>query len=167
MGAKVTFDLRAGRISIEGTDKEVIKILREAKAVAPHFKHITIGPETTSQPNNRSEDLDLPGGGGSGRNQEPAIREFGRSLPVNTHYERIAALAYHAIKIDRRASFSPKEMEDWFGLCGFKKPGNMRVALADAKHKYDYVTNKGRGQWTITTGGENLIIEMREKKERA
>ena len=30
MGAKVTFDLRTGKMSIEGSDKEVIKILQEA-----------------------------------------------------------------------------------------------------------------------------------------
>lgn len=156
MGVKITFDLRAGKISIEGSDKEVLKLLQEAKSIAPHIEHINIGPAGSVS--------DSGSGTGSGSDdQKPAIREFARSLPVSTHYERIAALAYYAVKKEGRSTVSPKEMEDWFDLCGFKRPGNMRVALADAKHKYHYVDNKGRGQWTISTGGQNLIIGMTEK----
>ena len=79
-------------------------------------------------------------------------------------YQRIAAIAYHAIKVDMKNSFSVHEMENWFSLCGFKKPGLMRIAMYDAKRKYGYVESKGKDQWTISTGGENLVMEKLESR---
>ncbi|MBI4598127.1 MAG: hypothetical protein HY737_07005 [Candidatus Omnitrophica bacterium] len=154
--AKITFDLRDGQIVIEGAEKELIEILQVAKTVAPHFKDVNIHGEVASTEEARG--ITSPSG------RKTTVREFAKELPVSTFYERIAAIAYHAIKHERRASFSPKEMEDWFGLCGFKKPSNMRVAFNDAKRKYGYIERKGHGQWTISTGGENIILEMLERK---
>lgn len=162
MGIKVTFDPRTGRISVEGESKDLIAVLEAAKGVAPHFKHMSIGPASAAGEVEEPTNSGLGGGGSTSR--KPAMRDFGRSLVLNNTYERIAALAYYAIKTEGRTSFSPKEMDDWFGLCGFKKPGNMRVALADAKAKYGYVTSKGYAQWTIATGGENLVMEKNEEK---
>lgn len=159
--AKITFDLRAGKISIEGAESELLTILQEAKTLAPKFKNIVISSSGQGSSEGLPEDAQqLPA------TRKPAMRDFGRSLSLGNTYERIAALAYHAIKVESRMSFSPKEMDDWFGLCGFKKPGNMRVALADAKSKYGYVSSKGYAQWTIATGGENLIMEKLEAKEQ-
>lgn len=154
--AKLTFDLHAGRIVIEGAEVELIKILQEAKSIAPHFKDINIHGEAASADDAR--------GGVTPSGRKTTVREFAKGLPVNNFYERIAAIAYHAIKLEGRASFAPKEMSDWFGLCGFQKPSNMRMAFNDAKRKYGYIDRKGHGQWTITTGGENIILEMLERK---
>ncbi|MBI3320322.1 MAG: hypothetical protein HYZ89_07050 [Candidatus Omnitrophica bacterium] len=153
--AKITFDLRAGRIVIEGAEAELVKILQESKSIAPHFKDINIHGEVANADEVRG--IATPSG------RKTTVREFARSLPVNSFYERIAAIAYHVIKYENRASFSPKEMENWFGLCGFQKPKNMRMAFNDAKRKYGYIERKGHGQWTIATGGENKILEVLER----
>ncbi|HQU46417.1 MAG TPA: hypothetical protein PK867_26660, partial [Pirellulales bacterium] len=60
-------------------------------------------------------------------------------------------------KIENRPSFSPKELDGWFTMCGFQKPSQMPVALFDTKRKYGYADNIGRGMWRISTQGENLI----------
>ena len=159
MTIKVTFDPRTGKIIVEGESSDLLAVLAAAQKVAPHFKHMSIGPATMSE-----EEEVVRGGESASSSRKPAMREFGKSLSLGNTYERIAALAYHAIKTEGRTSFSPKEMDDWFGLCGFKKPGNMRVALADAKAKYGYVVSKGYAQWTIATGGENLVMEKIEGK---
>lgn len=46
--------------------------------------------------------------------------------------------------------------------CGFQKPTQMPVALYDAKRKYGYAENFGRGMWRISNQGENLIIAKTE-----
>jgi len=97
----------------------------------------------------------------SGRPQ--GIREFVKALPLKNNYEKIAAIVYHAIKITNKPWVTVKEVEDWFGLCGFQKPTKMAFAMFDARRKYDYVESKGRDQWTIKTSGENLIIDLLEK----
>ena len=157
--AKLTFDLRNGRITIEGAEKDLISILQGAKSLAPHFKDISIHGETVGDKDDQGERGSVTPSG-----RKTTVREFAKSLPVSNSYERIAAIAYHVITHEHRASFSPKEMENLFGLCGFQKPKNMRMAFNDAKRKYGYIERKGHGQWTIATGGENRIVEMLERK---
>ncbi len=86
------------------------------------------------------------------------IRQFARSLSLSNAAERITALAYYVNKIEGKQSFSPKEMDGWFTMCGFQKPAQMSVTLYDAKRKYGYVENTGRAMWRISNQGENLII---------
>ena len=160
---KITFDLRGGRIVLEGTEADSIKLLEAVKAVAPAIKHITLdakGESPTTEFPLATVSV-IPGMTASP--STTSLRDFARSLPTSSYYERVATIAYFVAKREGRASFTPKEMEDWFGLCGFKKPSNMRVILADAKHKYAFVTNRGRGQWVINTAGENLVLELQER----
>lgn len=163
MTPRIIFDLVRGTVNIEGVEAQLLNIVQELRKLAPKME-IRILTGAASGVGGSQDTPHEPGHGTSIGERKPAIREFARSLPTTNTYERIAALAYHATKIDKRAAFSPKEMEDWFSLCGFKKPSNMRVALADGKRKYGYVVNRGRGQWTLATGGENIIMEMLEKK---
>lgn len=160
MSVKVTFDFVAGQIVVEGTEGDLLKLAQEAKSLAPTLSEIRV---FTQKPQARAGGLESPHVPESGI-RKLSIREFAKSLPLSNTYERIAAIAYHAIKTDHKPYFSVKQMDDWFGLCGFKKPKMMAVALSDAKRKYEYVENKGRDQWTITTGGENVIIDLLEKK---
>lgn len=161
---KITFDFVNGQIVVEGKEGDLLKLAEQAKGLAPHLSEIRILTQPTQQKQimRQAPDSSLP-------SSEPrrivSIRDFAKSLNLNNTYERIAALAYHAIKIQGRACFSIKEMGDWFGLCGFKKPAVMSVAFSDAKRKYGYVDSKARDQWTISTGGENIIIEMLENKK--
>jgi hypothetical protein len=54
-------------------------------------------------------------------------------------------------------------MDGWFTMCGFQKPAQMPVALFDAKRKYGYTENTGRGMWRISNQGENLMIAKVEE----
>lgn len=55
---------------------------------------------------------------------------------------------------------------DWFGLCGFKMPRDMNVALSSAKLQYRFVELTGRQTWTISTAGENRVLELLESPGR-
>jgi hypothetical protein len=77
--------------------------------------------------------------------------------------EKIAAIAYYVNKVEGKHSFSPKDVDGWFTMCGFQKPTQMGVALFDAKRKYGYVENIGRAMWRISTQGENLILGKTEE----
>lgn len=160
MNIKLTFDFNKGQIIVEGSEGDLLKVAQEAKTLAPLLKEIrVITQQSETQQEVKKEDrADTQFSSG----RKPSVRDFAKNLPLSNTYERIAAIAYHAIKIDGKASFSVKELGDWFGLCGFKKPAIMSVALSDAKRKYGYVDSKGRDQWTISTGGENVIMEMLE-----
>lgn len=163
--ARVTFDLRRGTILVEGPADDLTKLFDAVRAAAPALKQISIVTNDAITPPDvpPHDRVDQPQNQSPNQNHRPpAMREFARRFPFENTYQRIAVLAYYAAKYDRKASFSVKEMNDWFGLCGFKKPTQMPVALSDAKRKYGYVESKGRDQWTITTGGENLVLELTE-----
>lgn len=162
MGIKVTFDFVNGQIVVEGEEGDLLKLAEQAKSLAPALSEIRILTQRKQAAVEVKEGLSAPPGQG---HRQPSIRDFAKSLNLSNAYERIAALAYHAIKKQGRATFSVKEMGDWFSLCGFQKPQQMSVALSDAKRKYGYVENKGRDQWTISTGGENIILGLLEAKE--
>lgn len=160
---EVVFDFKNKRIVVKGAEAGLLKLAEAAKALAPLLKEVRIisgdgddeGDEQKSPKDERTGDQVWSG-------RKPAIRDFARSLPLSNTYQRIAALAYHAVKLDGKTSFSVKEMENWFSLCGFKKPGIMRTAIYDASRKYGYVESKGKDQWVVSTGGENLVIEKLE-----
>jgi hypothetical protein len=155
---RITFDVRKGLIVIEGPGDELGKLIENVRAVAPSLKEIRIvsseavGPSINSK---EGADEDRP-------KRRSSLRDFARQFSLENTSQRIAVIAHHAIKQEGKPSFTVKEMNDWFGLCGFKKPTQMPVALSDAKRKYGYVENKGRDQWTIATGGENLVLTLVE-----
>lgn len=156
---KLTFDFGSRQIIIEGKGDELIKLAQEAKSLAPHFSEIRIIDEQKSvKPQVVPSQITTPLEQNKG-----SLRQFAKSLSLSNTYERIAAIAYYAIKVEGKSSFTVKEMGDWFGLCGFQKPAVMPVALSDAKRKYGYVESKGRDQWVISTAGENKIMELKEK----
>jgi hypothetical protein len=158
MPIKITFDFGMKQIIIEGGEGDLIKVAQEVKSLAPQFSEIRILTEQiASNPQERQPSFSEVGP------KAGSLRQFAKSLPLSNSYERIAAIAYYVIKIEKKPFFSVKEMSDWFGLCGFQKPALMPVALSDAKRKYGYVDNKGRDRWTISTAGENRIMELKEK----
>ena len=159
---KITFDLSAGQIVVEGEEGDLMKLAEQAKSLAPSLSEIRILTQKKQASLEKGESP-VPASVTVAARQ-PSIRDFAKSLNLSNTYERIAALAYHAIKTQGRASFSVKEISDWFGLCGFQKPTHMPAALSDAKRKYGYVDSKGRDQWSIATGGENIIIGLLEAK---
>jgi hypothetical protein len=93
------------------------------------------------------------------------MRQFARSLSLGNSAEKIAALAYYANKIEGKPSFSPKDMDGWFTMCGFQKPSQMPVAMFDSKRKYGLTDNVSRGNWRISNQGENLIIRKIEERD--
>lgn len=162
---KVVFDISAGRLAIEGDGPDLLMVLDAARQLAPNISQIQIvtcgAPEDQtsvgSPPMSKTERPAPPGAANS------TLRQFARSLSLENAAERIAAIAYYMNKIEGRPSFSPKELDGWFTMCGFQKPSQMPVALFDAKRKYGYTENIGRGMWKISNQGENLIIRKTEE----
>lgn len=153
---KVVFDLTIGRLAIEGDGPELLKVLDAARTLAPEITQIQI---VTSSATKERADEDI------GRTHDAptaraakTMRQFARSLVVDNAAERIAAIAYYVNKVEGKQSFSPKELDGWFTMCGFQKPSQIAMALFDTKRKYGYVDNIGRGMWRISNQGENLIL---------
>lgn len=172
---KVVFDVLAGRLSIEGDGPDLIKVLETARELAPTLSQIQLitgnraVPQSGNAERDRSETLTI-----GLANQLPAppqstgtLRQFVRSLSLDNISERIAAISYYVNKIEGRPSFSPKEMDGWFTMCGFQKPAQMPLALFDSKRKYGYSESAARGIWRISNQGENLIIRKIEEGREA
>jgi len=160
---KVTFDFAAHKIIVEGEEGDLLKIAQAAKELVPSFSEIGIISQPAS-PTVSASVIAPHSATQEGLKRAPGIREFAKSLPLSNNYEKIAALIYHATKIQNKPYVNLKELGEWFGLCGFSKPSFMPVAVSDAKRKYDYITSKARDQWTLSTTGENLILGMVEKQ---
>lgn len=163
---KVVIDVSGGRLAIEGDGPELIKVLQVARELAPDVTQIQI--ITSGRDHGETAQADPQGSRGIQNGGSPdqstkltppgTMRQFARSLSLSNSAERIAALGYYANKIEGKPSFAPKEIDGWFTMCGFQKPAQMPVAIYDAKRKYGYVENIGRGMWRISNQGENLII---------
>lgn len=164
---RVTFDLSRGVITLEGSAADLGKLFEAVQGAAPSFKEIRIVNAAVSR---ESADVDTPPASGEPTvrpsTRSPAMRDFARRFSLDNTYERIALLAYHARTYGARPTFSAKEMGDWFGLCGFKKPLQMPVALNDARRRYGYVENRGRDQWSLATGGENRVLEIIDEEDK-
>ena len=167
---KVVFDIASGRMVIEGDGPDLLRVLEASKALMPSVKQIQIitSSEPDSKPAPEQAGADEFGAQHTATHgQSPkTLRQFARSLSLNNAPERIAAIAYYINKIEGRPSFSPKELDGWFTMCGFQKPSQMPVALFDAKRKYGYADNIGRGMWRISNQGENLIAAKLEDANR-
>ena len=137
---KVVFDLKAGRLAIEGDGSDLIKVLEAARVLAPSVTQIQIvtdGESDARVPEQGRDSRDSAENNASG--SQTTLRQFARSLTLENTSERIAAIAYYVNKVEKRPAFSPKELDGWFTMCGFQKPGQMGVALFDSKRKYGYM----------------------------
>lgn len=156
---KVSFDMAARCISIEGDAPDLLEILKSVKELAPKFSEIklTTGAPAASTAIQRIDPT--PGG----EKQPPlSLREFARAVAPQNNYERIVAIAAYKQRYENREAFSPKEMGDWFMQCGFERPSQMAVAIFDARRKYGFLDKSGHGQWKLSTGGQNLVIRRIE-----
>jgi hypothetical protein len=160
---KLVFDLSRNHLTIEGDGKDLIAVLQAVREVAPRLTEIKI--------------VGAGGAGGKsdGKPEIPhpplaqghlPLREFAKSLNLTNMAERIAAIGYYIMKVEGKLSFSPKEMGERFMVCGFQKPTQMPVAMFDSKRKYGYTESTERGQWKLTTGGENLITRKIEESKQ-
>jgi hypothetical protein len=163
---KVLFDLASGRIAIEGDGPELLRILQAARELAPHVTQIQITSDVAETGQSPSEEPQRQSSTASSNNNasKMTMRQFARSLALDNASERIAALAYYANKIEGKPSFSPKEMDGWFTMCGFQKPSQIAMALFDTKRKYGYAESVSRGSWRVSNQGENLIIRKIEER---
>lgn len=159
---KVVIDVAAGRLAIEGDGPELLKVLEAARLLAPNVSQIQIvtsrGSDNRETGTDQASDHRSEAIASSQHTAPKTLRQFVRSLSLDNSAERIASIAFYVNKTEGRPSFSPKEMDGWFTMCGFQKPAQMAVALFDAKRKYGYADNIGRGMWRISNQGENLII---------
>jgi hypothetical protein len=157
---KVIFDFSKQQIAIEGDGPELVDVLKLARDVAPKMPQISI---LTAGNNGGKDALTDPPKPPSG-NGSMSKREWARRLNLISNVEKLTALGYYATKIEGKDSFSPKEMADGFGHCGFQKPSQMAVTVFDARKKYGYLETVGHGLCRLTTSGENLIIGKLEEK---
>ena len=163
---KVVFDLAAGRLAIEGDGPDLLRVLEAARTLAPNVRQIQIiTAKEEPKPGSAGMADDQP------RPAQPAsasktLRQFARDLSLGNLAERIAAIGYYVNKIEGKPSFSPKDIDGWFTMCGFQKPSQMSVALFDTKRKYGYAENVGHALWRISNQGENLIIAKIEESNK-
>lgn len=168
---KVVFDVSIGRLAIEGDGPDLLKVLEAARQLAPSVSQIQIitsrSPAQSDGDSSPPQNSEAKPSVGLGGNTPQTLRQFVRSLTLDNMAERIAGIAYYINKIEGRPSFSPKEMDGWFTMCGLQKPAQMPLALFDAKRKYGFAENASRGLWRVSNQGENLIIrKMEETRER-
>jgi hypothetical protein len=157
----VTFDLKRGTVTIEGPAEDLGRLFDAVRAAAPALRQISI--VTTGAVETHDDGpatVDASAEGASAR--VPSMRDFARQFFFENTSDRIAVLAYYSSKYNRKTTFSVREMNDWFGLCGFKKPKQMPIAMSDARRKYGYVESKGRDQWALATTGENRVLDLIE-----
>lgn len=167
---KVVFDLTDRRLVIEGDGPELLKVLQAARDLAPNISQIQIITAANDSLQSDSNQIQSPPPENQKSEQRPppstppaTLRQFSRSLALNNTYERIAIIAYYVNKVENRQTFSPKEIDGWFTMCGYQKPTQMGTALFDCKRKYGFIENIGRGMWKISTQGENLILRKLEE----
>ena len=163
---KVVFDLSAGRLAIEGDGPDLLKVLETARTLAPNISQIqiiTTAVATQSGDRVKQAATDERPPQPASSSGHGTLRQFARSLALANIAEKIAAIAYYVNKIEGRPSFSPKDMDGWFTMCGFQKPSQMPLALFDTKRKYGYTESQSRGSWRISNQGENLIIRKTEE----
>lgn len=163
---QVQFDFAAQRISIEGDSPDLLQVLAAVRELAPQLSSINIVTQTQDSGNAPSKpDQWKNGQGATGMfaGAPMTMRQFVRSISLDSAMERIAAVAYYQRHHDENESFSPKQMDEWFVQCGFQKPANMSVTFADTRRTRGFIENVSRGEWRITRQGENLILGKLEQ----
>jgi hypothetical protein len=159
---KLTFDFDRRQIVIDGDAPQMVDILQAARELAPLLSQIqinTTGPSTASPAPSAGERLAAtPPNGSVTAATGQTMKQFVRQLQLANHYERIAAIAYYVKLFENRPTFSPKEMSEWFGHCGFTKPSQMSVVVFDARRRHGFIDTAGHGQYKLTTNGDNLVI---------
>jgi hypothetical protein len=171
---KVTFDFDKRQIAIDGDAPQMVEILQAARELAPLLSQIQINT-VASAPTAARQSAERSTGGAATNGSSPVnigmtMKQWVRQLRLDNNYERVAAIAYYAKMYESRQAFSPKEMSDWFGHCGFTKPAQMAVVVFDAKRRHNFLDTAGHGQYKLTTNGDNLVIgklnEVEESTEK-
>ena len=155
----MTADLSRGIVSIEGEGDSLIRLIGELKELAPHLE-IRIIPASGDKSSPPTQDSKVSSQEGQ---HVGSLRQFAKSFPLSNFYERIAVIGFYLIKVEGKAFFTTREVDDAFLLCGFEKPSQINTAFSDCKRKYGYIKNLERGKWMITPGAENLIMQRQGK----
>jgi hypothetical protein len=166
---KVVFDMVAKQITIEGAGADLLAVLEKVRDIAPQVSEIKILTGPSGPQNNGGSvggvagtDVGGNGAGTVGGKSVPTIKEFGKSVAPSTAAERIATIATYVKRYEKKETFSPKDMNDWFTHCSFTKPSQMGVALQDTKSNTGYIENTGYGKWKLTVAGENFVTRKLE-----
>jgi hypothetical protein len=159
MPIRITIDLQASRIIVEGEEGDLMGVAKMVKDITPFIEEVMIvskKPGTNISQNEVKATVDA----GNGNVRDLGVKEFAKRFSVNSAVDRICVIAYYLNKIKGNPSFSVKEMDDCFTMCNFQKPAQMAVAMSDAKRKKEYVDSKGRDKWQLTVIGENFVINQ-------
>lgn len=158
--ARVTVNLKTGMVVVEGERDEVLGVVAEVNKL-PFIKEVQM---VFGAPGSGGKDAG--GGSDNGGGSKPGIKEFAtRKTNPTTNPERVAVLGYYAQQIEGRASFSTKEIGQWFLQCGMTKPQNMTVVITDSMRRNNYVRKVSHGQWALTVDGENCVTRLMQLAE--
>ena len=160
---KVIFDLSAQQIVIEGDGVDLLKVIQAARDIAPNLPKIQISMKHDSAPKSHREVT--PATNFNNGHAGQTMKQFVKALKLDNAAERITAIAYYVKRWEGKDVFSPKEMGEWFTICGFQKPSQMPVAIFDSKRKYGYLESGGHSKWRLTTNGENLVVSKLNQSE--
>lgn len=153
----VVFDVRRGRLLI-GEREELATLLEVEPEMAPDEGTKPAHPRQAAQPSDAS-----PGSATNGN--RISVRDFARRFAHRKLYERIAILLYYAHRMEDRSTLTSRDLRDWFGLCGFKTPVRMDKALDNVMRQRRIVERTGPGQWTLTTAGESVALDLLESAD--
>ena len=182
MDARITFDLRAQTVTIEGPGDLLTRLFDAVRGVVPDLEVRVIPgkaqptertpspPPTTSKARENAivspftvRDLfaqfKLQPQRGTSDSAHPSVRDFARSFEAKSTIDRILVLA--AFATQRGAPFSAQEMIEWFEECAFEHPANMSIALNDARLKAEILQRGERNQWTLTPTGIERLASLR------
>lgn len=174
---QITFDLLNQKVTVEGEGVELAQILTLVREIAPDIRNIQFAirtGEASASTNGRHVETvarNEPNGHAATNGPPPpngvTLRDFARSVNPKTMYERAAVVAYYLREHEGRATFSPKDLDQRFAICGFQKPRNMAVMLNDCRRRTGYVENVKYGEWRLARDGDNLMIRNLEELNAA
>ena len=158
---KIEFNFETQAVSIEGDGPDVVRLLELVQTIAPNLPKISINTAGTKKKakgkGDSPSDDDESNLDSANRNGE-TLRQFCRKLRLDSNSEKLVAIGYYKKEREEITCFTLREMDQWFTFCGFKKPGQMSVAMFNARKRFGYVESAGHGKWQVTRNGDNLII---------
>jgi hypothetical protein len=183
MDTKVTFDLSAATVTIEGPGDVLTRLFDAVRGVAPNLE-VRVIPAQTSPvapaapaPTSARVSLATAGARAASASSVPTsvnslqtfrrralrvgraeARQFAQRYAAKTTVDRIVVLAAYAATY--LGTFSAQQMTEWFDECGFEQPANMSVALNDARLKAVVLERAKRNQWALTQDGVERLATL-------
>lgn len=175
---RVTFDLRAETVTIEGPSAALTKLFEAIHAVVPTMELRVIpgspsregSSEITPRPLATSLGLQavrrvIESASRDGQAHTDTLAESKRLHAFTRLYQpaftidRITVLAGFAVTRGD-GEFTSQLMDVWFMACGWDAPANMAVALNDAHSKAEILDRRNRNRWLLNAAGLRRLKQL-------